>query len=395
MLPYLHTASSQAPIVIAGAGAAGIAAALAASKRGGEVLLLESSPCIGGTVGQALIHTLGGLYDSDGELVNTGLSAEIQERLQAASPLTVKRQMGKVWVLNIDPAVYVTALQAWLKAFTNLHFLSSAQISGLAIAQGEDGEPSIQQVMISTLEGEYTQPVRAVVDATGQAAVVRQWNRQQVIEGAALAGFIIQLRGVALGALRFPYSIALRRRIHQAVTEGALPPECASVWLDTGVIPDEAYAKFNLMAADWDRSRMYQVADTLVTFLRTQPSFAEATISRYGALGIRDGGLVQGRYCLTEADIKQGRRFADTACYGCWPIEHWHPTTGVELDYFPPKHRYAIPFDALQCAGINNLWLAGKCLSAEPRVQASARVAGTCWAMGAAVGTRLAQENRR
>ncbi len=388
-------ASVNAPIVIVGAGAAGIAAALAASTAGCEVWLLESSPVIGGTVGQALIHTLGGFYDSDGELVNAGLSAELLERLQAASPLTLKRQMGKVWVLSADPAIYVETVQEWLKQFSHLHVMTSTQISGLTLAEGDNGEQAIRQVMIRTFEGEYWQSAGAVVDASGQAAVVRQWNRQQVADSVALAGFIIQLHGVEEGALRFPRSIALRRQINQAVTAGVLPPECASVWLDTGVVPAEAYAKFNLLAAEWDRPRMYQAADALVRFLQGQPGFAAATLSRCGVLGIREGGLVQGRYCLTETDIKQGRSFADTACYGCWPIEHWHPIQGVELDYFPPRHRYAIPFGALQCTGIHNLWVAGKCLSAEPRVQASARVAGTCWAMGVAVGTRLAQEYRR
>ena len=36
--------------------------------------------------------------------------------------------------------------------------------------------------------------------------------------------------------------------------------------------------------------------------------------------------------------------------------------------------------------GYENLWAAGKCLSADALAHASARVAGTCWAMGEAAG---------
>ena len=40
----------------------------------------------------------------------------------------------------------------------------------------------------------------------------------------------------------------------------------------------------------------------------------------------------------------------------------------------------------LRVRGYENLWAAGKCLSADALAHASARVAGTCWAMGEAAG---------
>jgi len=105
---------------------------------------------------------------------------------------------------------------------------------------------------------------------------------------------------------------------------------------------------------------------------------------------VRDGGRIRGRYRLTEADLEAGCRFDDAVCAGCWPIEHWHPEQGIQLQYLPPGTRYEIPLRALQVAGIDGLYAAGKCLSAEPRAQASARVAGTCWGMGAGLGVWLA-----
>jgi hypothetical protein len=36
--------------------------------------------------------------------------------------------------------------------------------------------------------------------------------------------------------------------------------------------------------------------------------------------------------------------------------------------------------------GLRNVWAAGKCLSADRFAHASARIAGTCWSMGEAVG---------
>jgi hypothetical protein len=41
---------------------------------------------------------------------------------------------------------------------------------------------------------------------------------------------------------------------------------------------------------------------------------------------------------------------------------------------------------------MGNVWAAGKSLSAEKLAQASARVAGTCWAMGDALGRVIAKQ---
>ena len=378
-------------LVIAGMGAGGMAAALAAVAHGQHVILLDTAPQCGGTVRQTLIHTLGGFYDGDGLLVNPGLSAELLSRLEAASPTTVKRRMGRVWVLNVDPDIYTRVLMDWLRTSSKLQVLPQSQITALQFDTENQQEPQICSVTLKTPEQEYLQPVSAVIDATGHGAVVRQWSAQYVQEGSALAGFIVQIRGVTSDALHFPKNVTLLQRIRKTTAAGQLPPECNTVWLDTGVFPDEVYAKFNLPVTDWQVEHMHSVARHLVQFLQQQPAFSNAVINQYSALGIRDGGQIVGRYCLTETDIKQGRDFIDVAAYGCWPIEHWHATKGIELEYFPAGHRYAIPLRALQVADIQNLWVTGQCISAAPRVRASTRVVGTCWAMGSAVGTHLAK----
>lgn len=61
------------------AGAAGLGAALSAARCGTQVYLIEAATSVGGTVAGALIHTLAGLYDSAGELLQHGLAAELIE----------------------------------------------------------------------------------------------------------------------------------------------------------------------------------------------------------------------------------------------------------------------------------------------------------------------------
>lgn len=369
--------NSSSALVIAGAGATGIACALTAVKLGRQVVLLEKSAQLGGTVTQALIHTLGGFFNDQGDMLNTGLSVELIDRLTKASPFTCKRRIGKTWVLSVDPAIYQQVIEDWLNEYPSIEVCYQTRINQAVIHNHR-----IDEITVTCNDQPRTLKPYAVIDTTGQADVVRSIDPHLVTEGAALAGLIVQVRGVSPGAVQFPKGLALLRHIQKATEKGDLPPECANLWIDSGVYPDEVYVKFSLLAQSYDASHMKTVANQLLGLLQLQPDFSKAVINCYGQLGIRDGGCVQGDYTLTEADLKRGQHFDDTVCLGCWPIEYWHPEHGVSLDYFPPEHRYEIPLKALKVSGLNNLFVAGKCFSAEPRAQASARVVGSCWAMG-------------
>jgi hypothetical protein len=378
---------SSHPIVIAGAGAAGIASALSAAAQGAKVVLLEKSGQLGGTVTQTLIHTLGGLFDDQGEFLNLGLPVELTERLSQASTLTHKRRIGKTWTLSVDPKIYGQLVSSWINEYPNIEVSYHTTITNVLVNSGY-----IDQITVTNVKKSYILQPHTVIDTTGHAGIVRQIEVSHVTEGAALAGLILQLRGVAPDAVKFPKGVALLQRIRKATNNHELPPECATLWLDSGVYPDEVYLKFNLMAADYDVSRMNYVIKQLLNFLHARPDFSQAFIKSRGQLGLRDGGRVLGDYTLTEADLKQGLRFSDVVCRACWPIEYWHPQQGVTLDYFPPGHSYDIPLRSLKVSGLHNLFVAGKCFSAESRAQASARVVGTCWAMGEGLAKAIISE---
>ena len=178
-----------------------------------------------------------------------------------------------------------------------------------------------------------------------------------------------------------------------AVEAGDLPQLFAGAWFDSGVYADEVYAKLNIPSDGYDRSRAGDYREILARFIKQLPGFAEAHIPQVGCLGIRDGGRIKGEYCLSLEDIKSGREFADSVGRCAWPVEYWEPRVGVRLDYLPPGHTYQIPLRSLKVAGMENLWVAGKCLSAEKLAQASARVVGTCWAMGDALGKAIIRQN--
>ena len=379
----LATAGSG-PILVVGAGAAGIACALVCAQAGRETLLVERAAQIGGTVANALIHTIGGLFDDAGEPLNPGLPTTLTERLLSADPHTRKRRMGRVQVLNCDPGVYRRVVIDWVAAQPTLECLTDTEIEAIDCQVGQ-----VQRVRLRNRSRPLELHPAAVVDTTGDALVVRQLDPTLVEPGEALAGLVLVLQGVAPDALQFPRGVAVARAIRSAAAAGELPEACATLWPDTGIAPDQAYLKFNLQGDAFDPRHLRQVADTLLAWLHGLPGLAEARIKHIGALGVRDGGRIRSEYRLTEADLLAARRFPDAVCQGCWPIEHWHPRQGIQMHYLPSGTRYDIPLRALKVRGMTNLYAAGKCLGAEPRAQASARVAGTCWGMGAGLGQVL------
>jgi FAD dependent oxidoreductase len=382
-------------IVVCGAGAAGLAAALAAARFGAQVLLIEATNSLGGTVANALIHTLGGLYNSTGELLNDGSAGELVGRLSRADSSVSKRRLGRAWVLNVCPDLYRAVVGDWVATQPLLRVLSDARVSRV-----ESSGDCIAGIEIRSPSGTLRLRPRAVIDCTGTAEVVRLLDPGLVHDGErrSAAGLIVRLRGVEVGAAGFPRGLAAVRSIHAAASEGRLPASCAHAWLDSGTCADEVYLKLAVpLPDDW---RAYEVraelttsalkmADAAVSFLKGLPGFGGARVDRVGTLGIRDGGRVRGEYTLTEEDVRAGRKFADAACRCSWPIEYWDPD-GVSLEYLPEGSYYEIPLRALRLRGVRNLWAAGKCLSADRLAHASARVVGSCWAMGEAAGLAAA-----
>jgi hypothetical protein len=376
-------------VAVCGAGAAGMAAALTAARAGAQVVLIEAQPDAGGTVTGALIHTLGGFFDSSGAFLNEGLASHLVETLMRADSTVRRRRLGRTWVLNVDPDVYAAAVRSWLAAQRRLVVLYRTRVTEV-VRQGN------RVVALNAVgpEGPVDVRTKAVIDTTGTAEVVRLLDPALVDDGRErmAGGLIFVVRNVAAGALAFPKGLGVVRALRTAAADGNLPVACDKAWVDSGVRDDEVYVKlFVPLPLDWRQreehimQEAHETQAAVVAFLKRLPDFAAARVARTGRLGVREGGRVRGVYCLTAADVRQGRRFEDAACRCAWPIEYWHPRDGVTVEYLPEQGYYEIPLCALRVAGWANVWAAGKCLSADAYAQASARVVGSCWSMGEAV----------
>jgi glycine/D-amino acid oxidase-like deaminating enzyme len=129
-----------------------------------------------------------------------------------------------------------------------------------------------------------------------------------------------------------------------------------------------------------------------IRFLRDKvPGFETARLANLGVqIGIRESRRIRGEYRLTREDVLGGRKFDDgIACCGA-PIEEHHAGNITRWAFLPEGETYDIPWRCLVPQRVQNLIVAGRCLSADHDAHASARSMAPCMAMGQAAGVAAA-----
>ena len=105
------------------------------------------------------------------------------------------------------------------------------------------------------------------------------------------------------------------------------------------------------------------------------------------------------QYVFSKDDVMSERRFDDAVGHGFWCIDIHDPkgtgkttweSTGSTRFWLKSGHNYQIPFRILKPIGVENLFAAGRCVSATHEGIASLRLQSHILVMGQAVGTAAA-----
>jgi hypothetical protein len=133
------------------------------------------------------------------------------------------------------------------------------------------------------------------------------------------------------------------------------------------------------------------------------PGFKNAKMTFTGsALGIRESRRLAGQYTVTFEDKSSYRKFDDAILRyeggGESDLHASSPSKEAYMDYYnlftkvkPRKDDWAdLPYRCLLPQKTKNLLVAGRCLSADRKVQGRLRVMGYCLMMGQAAGNAAA-----
>jgi hypothetical protein len=281
--------------------------------------------------------------------------------LELRAPIRV----GRVWVLPYCPEKFRDVATSLISATPDLHAQWNNTITEVVAANGR----------IVSLNGIQ---VRAVIDCTGAAEVATAIGAETLAtdETTQAPAVLFPLRNVT----RPLETAADMAQVLLPLARAGFP----SLNLQASLTPGEFTAKF---------AGTPEQVPQLLAFLRAnvrgfdqcESSQTEFTLSR------RAGRMIVGRHVLTGAEVLGGAKFPDAVARGAWPIEQWDAKGAVRFKYLPAGTHYEIPARSLQAARLENLFMAGKSISADVDAIASARVMGCCLATGAAAGVLAAE----
>jgi hypothetical protein len=132
----------------------------------------------------------------------------------------------------------------------------------------------------------------------------------------------------------------------------------------------------------------------LLRFLRKYiPGCENAMIAGVAPqIGIRESRRIIGEHVLCLEDLQTGREFPDAIALYNYPVDIHSATdaAGGIQEHISIAPIYQVPYRSLIPLGVEQLLVAGRCLSATHEAAAAVRVMPACFAMGQAAGTAAA-----
>lgn len=114
------------------------------------------------------------------------------------------------------------------------------------------------------------------------------------------------------------------------------------------------------------------------------PGFENAYVTNIAdILGVRSYRRIKGKYIYTIDDLRSGKTFDNPVLISNYPIDaHSKDKNSSTLEM---TGEYQLPIESLMSADYDNLFVAGRGLSADEMAQSALRVQSSCFSMGEAV----------
>ena len=397
--------ASPCDVLVVGGGIAGAMAALAAARRGAQVLLLERYGFLGGTP----VANAGPHYCFCGDTAGQGqlfdeLVAGLEELgaivpYEPWDPGAILRFSHDDWDYSaaryFDNTMYQLALQELVLREKGIKLLlHSRVIDGVM----DDGQ--VTAVVFHNPSGLQAIQPQVVVDCTGDANL------------ASTAGFPCT-SGRDSDGMPLPMSLRLSLRDTGQPVAAVLPSwserfeQTTDMPMVSLTLDQERIADFRVKVVGHDPASGEGITEAeatsrrgvpgIVHFLQTHgyPNHKLEGIS--AQIGVRIGRRIVGEYTLSEEDVRGGAPFKDGIARGTCNLSDrslmdgsTNKQTHDELDVVVVP-AYQIPYRSLVPRGGKNILVAGRCFSADHRALSSARMMPACAMMGQAAGAAAAR----
>jgi len=393
-------------VLVIGAGASGIPAAIAAAREGASVILLDEDQYPGGTaVDQYVSMPDGG--------PRSGIVCEMLHRLESRFPLT-DRAVDKWWYFWYLPGDILRVVSDMIAAEPNIRLICPALASRLTL-EDRDGRPRVTGAIVPTeFLGELRIRAKQTIESTGVGALseragcearygedsradfgesIAPEQRTQTVQECTWMYVSQKIPGMAKDdwmprGLESGYSTPSEAELPVAKARGA------GIYLHWGCRVQCRDTRDPIALAEAQREGLTQMAPKLDEL--RERGWAVHLAPK---IGVRETRRIMGEAVVTANDMFAGHIPDDSVLITQRPIDIWRK--GVAHMAYPEVKPYGIPYRSLIPKGYDGLMVVGKSMSGTHLAMASYRVqcllaqvgqaAGVAAAMAARTGTQPRQ----
>lgn len=380
-------------LAVIGGGFAGVAAALAAARAGTKVLIVEKSNCLGGAAVNCLVNPFMPYWtEIDGKRVDlsTGIFKEIHDRLEERNAMKKESFLEEELKYILNEMVIEANIDLLFHAY---------------IFRANTCADRIVSVTVASKSGEIQIEADYFIDATGDAQLAYLAGCPTVL--GREPDHLCQPMTLCfrVGNVDVDKFYASRERLKishaQSLAAGELinPRENILVFRTpihnvlhfntTRVVRKNPTSPEEVTEAEvLARKQVYEIYD----FMKRHADGLENSFLMMTAaeIGVRESRMIVGDYVLTEQDCKNCVKFEDAIAACNYDIDIHNPEgTGTSHYFFPAGAYYTIPYRSLTPKNINNMLVAGRCISSDHGAQASYRIMPVVCCIGEAAGSAI------
>lgn len=392
----------QYDIIVAGGGFAGAAAAISAARLGKNVLLFDKANAMGGAACNCLVNPFMPYrtkIDGKTTRLSSGLFEEIQKRLSE-----VRNELSELKFAENDSFFGEEHLKLALNRMAceaGVHLLYHATLCGVK----KNGK-KLESVTVATKAGNIELCADYFIDATGDAdlsvaaGVKTRLGRPQDslcqpmtlcfrVGNVDVDGFYAErekwqslyAKLLAEGKLRNPRENIL---VFRTIQKGVLH------FNSTRIVKKNPTDPFDVTEAEIEARE--QAIELFLLLKHNIEAMKDAELlSTAAEIGVRESRMIDGEHILTGKEIIDCCRFEDSIACGNYDVDIHNPEgSGTSHYYFPDGQYYQIPYRSLVPRDIDNLLVAGRCISVDHEAQASIRIMPIVCCLGEAAGVGAA-----
>jgi hypothetical protein len=416
-----HIAACE--VLVVGSGPAGMGAALGACWAGADVVVTERYGFLGGNPTVSLVNPMMSWHTQRGSqaqadnsrllpqdhgpgnpVVAGALAVFLQNLLDAGGALPPSEETG--YTVPFDPEIYKLVAEETLDQ-------AGARLLVHAFASGAWGEPRRPHgVIYESKQDPFIISAKVIIDCSGDGDIAAHAGAQFQI-GREPDGKVQPMTLMfRIGEFERDKFLAYIREhpdqwrgvhglwqlIRQAEQLGDLKLPREDILLFATPHPRELSANCtrvtdaigtdSLQLARAEIVARRQMRDIIKFLNKYVPGFETAYVVQSGTrIGVRETRRIVGEYVLTLDDVLGVRKFDDAIARSTYPVDIHSPTgPGTVLRRLPEGQWYEVPLRCLIPKGVDNLLVAGRCISGTHEAHSSYRVTPTAMATGQAAG---------